>query len=147
MKNKIIVFVFLILTVVLLGLAIKGQSGNPIYFQNEKDTRVGGPFESSNNTSRFALVEAIVEDRTFFFNEKRARFSSPDLVLYNNKFFSIFTPGVSFVSVPFYIFGKSIGVPQLSTYLVNVIAALVNFFLKGKLITGGPRLIFRKYKK
>ncbi|OGD93453.1 hypothetical protein A2697_00560 [Candidatus Curtissbacteria bacterium RIFCSPHIGHO2_01_FULL_41_44] len=129
MKNKIIVIVFFILTVVLLGLVVKGQSGNPIYFQNEKDTRVGGPFESSNNTSRFALVEAIVEEKTFFFNEKRARFSSPDLVLYNDKFFSIFTPGVSFVGIPFYIFGKSIGAPQLSTYLVNVIAALVNVFL------------------
>lgn len=128
LKYFLILLIFLTIPL-WVGLSIKGQKGVPIYFQNEKDTRVGGPFESSNNNSRYALTEAIVEDRTFFFNDMRARFATPDIEEYNGKIFSIFTPGVSFLGSPFYLLGKLIGFPQLLTYSSTAILALVNFLL------------------
>ena len=121
--------IFGIYILILLTMVVKGDKGNPIYYQNELDTKVGGVYESSNGNSRFALTRAIVEDRTVFFNTELARFSAPDLVYYNGKFFSIFLPGVSLLSAPFYFIGKLFGMPQLFTYLFTTLLALFNVFL------------------
>src|SRR3989304_7035015 len=116
MKKNIITLIIFIFIVLLLGFAVKGDKGDPIYYQTEKKTNVGSPFESTNTNSRYALVEAIADYGIFFFTDEQAKFSSPDLVLYNGKYFSIFTPGVSFVAVPFYIVGKLLAIPQLFTF-------------------------------
>lgn len=113
----------------MLALTTKGQVGDPIYYQTQKDTRVGGPYEASNSNSRYALTEAIVENNTFEFTDAQARFSSPDLVYYNDKWFTIFMPGVSFIGVPFYIIGKMYGMPQLFTYAATAVFGLINMFL------------------
>lgn len=112
--------------IALLSMAIKGRTDSLLYYQTKKDTSVGGPFESSGSTSRYALTEAIVENHTFFLNDSQAQFASPDLARYNGKYFSLFTPGVSFLGVPFYVLGKLMGVPQLLSYSINIIAALLN---------------------
>ncbi|MBU0569706.1 hypothetical protein KKB40_02910, partial [Patescibacteria group bacterium] len=125
---------FIITTLFLLAL-VKGNKENSVSHQTSetRNTKVGSPFESSGSTSRYALTEAIVEDGTFFLNENRARFSAPDMVEYKGKFFSIFTPGISFVGIPFYIFGKYFELAQLFTFLSTVLFALLNVFLVGKL--------------
>lgn len=126
---------FFLIVIFLVALVVKGQGGNPLLYQslNSKSTEVGGPFESSGSTSRFALTEAIVEDNTFFLNEKRAKFSMPDVVEANGRYFSIFTPGVSFVAVPFYMLGKVWGIPQIFAYLSTSLFAILNVFLIYKL--------------
>lgn len=129
MKKNIITLLIFIFIAFLLGLAVKGDKGSPIYYQTEKDKSVGGPFESTNSTSRYALVEAIVEDNTFSFNHVLAKFSSADIVSYNGKIFSIFTPGVSFVGIPFYLIGKVLGLPQLFTYFSTLVFAILNAYL------------------
>src|SRR5579883_1248423 len=99
--QKKLIYLILFLCLIALAFFIKGQVGNPIYYQNELNTQVGGPFEVSNSTSRYALTEAIVTKHTFFLTPELARFSAPDVSYYNGKFFSLFTPGVSFFSIPF----------------------------------------------
>lgn len=118
-----------IVCVVLLGVAVKGDKGSPLAFQNELDGRVQGPFESSNSNARYALVVAIAEDKSVALRESLAKFSSPDLVKSGNRYFSIFTPGVSFVAVPFYMLGKLFGAPQLMTYLSTMVFAILNTLL------------------
>lgn len=113
----------------LLALAFKGNRGEPIAYQSGHDTRVGGPFESSNSTARFALTEAIAEDGKLSLNLDRAKFASPDVVETSGKFYSVFTPGISFIAVPFYILGKYLGIPQLITYFSVALFSLVNVFL------------------
>ena len=132
MKNKLTIILFFICTIFLLGMSVKGDIGNPIYFQTEKDRVVGGPFESTNSTSRYALVEAIVENGTVLFNHEQAQFSAPDLVSFDEKLFTIFTPGVSLVGVPFYILGKQFGLPQLFTYFSTALFAILNVWLIAK---------------
>ncbi|MEK7581471.1 MAG: hypothetical protein AAB512_04250 [Patescibacteria group bacterium] len=128
--KKLLFIVFISLaTFILVVLSVKGQFGHPVYFQSEKDTRVGGPFESSNSNSRYALTEAIVERGTLFLDDSLAKFSAPDIVHHNGKYFSIFTPGVSFVGVPFYALGKIFGMPQLFSYSMNALFGLINMFL------------------
>lgn len=119
----------LAVSTLLLGLVIRGDTGHPIHFQKELDTRVGGPLESSNSTSRYALMKSLAEDKSVFFNEQLARFSAPDVVYYDNKFFTIFTPGISFIGLPFYIAGNYLGIPQLFSYLSVSIFLIVNLVL------------------
>lgn len=132
MKRLLIPFLLVFITFLCLFF-IKGQKGNPIYFQTEKDIRLGGPFELSNGASRYALTEAIVENRTFFLDDKLAKFGSPDVVDYKGKFFSIFTPGISFIGVPFYILGKQFGFQQLFAYFSVTLFAILNVYLVAKL--------------
>lgn len=132
MKNIIITIFVSLLSVVLLAATVKGAK-SPTYYQYNKDTSVGGPYEASNTTARYALTEAIVEKNTFFFDDGLTRFAAPDVVEYKGNFFSIFTPGVSFIGVPFYILGKSFGYPQLVSYLVISIFAFFNIFLVARL--------------
>lgn len=127
--RPLLISLLVIVAAGLLAFGIKGHLHGPNYYQLTRDTSVGGPFESSNNTSRYALTEAIVEDKTFFFNDARARFATPDIEEYNGKIFSIFTPGVAFFGVPFYLLGKLFGLPQLFTYFSTAVLALINFFL------------------
>lgn len=114
--------------VIFAAIAIKG-SGFPLYFQNEKDTRIAGPFETSNNTARYALTESIVLNQSLFLNEELAAFSSPDLSKINGKYLSIFTPGVSFLGIPFYYIGSKLGLAQIATYLLSSTVSVLNVYL------------------
>ncbi len=131
MKNIyyfLISIVSVILSIFLLSLFIRGGEDLK-HFDDTLSTAIGSPFEASNSTSRYSLTWAIVENRSFVFNDRQARFSTPDLVKYEGKYFTIFTPGVSFLAIPFYILGKNIGYIQITTYLLNVFLAVINIFL------------------
>lgn len=133
LKKFVAPILFFIISFFLLTLLIKGEPGSPLNFQYNYDTKVSGPFESSMSNSRFALTRSIIDYGSLTFTEKLARFASPDVADYNNKFFTLFTPGVSFIGVPFYVLGDLFGIPQLFTYLTTIIFALINIFLVGKL--------------
>lgn len=113
----------------LLSFGVKGRANKPNFYSQSKNMEVGGPFEASNSTSRYALTESIVSKGTFTFDASQAKFASPDVVVYQGKAFSIFTPGVSFVGVPFYYLGKLINLPQVTTYMATILFAIVNAFL------------------
>jgi len=125
MKKAISILSLFIITISLLLLIIKGGSGSLI--------GVGGVFESSGSTSRFALTEAIAEKGTLFLSKERAKFASPDVVVHEGNYFSIFTPGVSFIGVPFYLLGKLYGAPQLFTYALTALLAVLNAFLVARI--------------
>lgn len=129
--ENIVIFIFTIfLSVLIFLLAVKGDIGEPLAFQNtNRSTVVGGPFESSGSTSRFALTESLAENGTVFFSEDLAKFSSPDLVYHNGKYSTIFTPGVSFLGLPLYQFGSIFGMPQVGAYATVTLFALINIFL------------------
>lgn len=126
-NTKSVLFYSMIVLTVLFVLALFVK-GNPNDL-NSKSTELGGPFEASNTNSRYALTEAIVENNTLFFDRDQARFSAPDMVEYNGKFFTIFAPGVSFFTVPFYYVGKMFEQPRLVSFLSTVIVATVNVML------------------
>ncbi|MBI2621976.1 MAG: glycosyltransferase family 39 protein [Candidatus Levybacteria bacterium] len=124
-----ITILIIIFSISALTFSIKGAGSNPLSYQTKKDTRVGGPFEASNSSARYALTESIVKNKSLFLNEKLAKFSSPDVVEYKGKYLSIFTPGISFIGVPFYMIGDFFGIPQLSAYYSNIIFAVINIIL------------------
>ncbi len=114
---------------ILMLPSIRGIAGNPPAYQTGHDTSVGSPFELSNSTARYALTKSIVEDRSLLLNEDLAHFASPDVVDYKGKFMSIFTPGISFIGIPFYLIGKLFGLPQIGAYFLNVALALLCIYL------------------
>ena len=132
-KNLFITSLTVLIIIILIVFFVKGNVGNPIAFQNDNDARVTGPFEATNSSSRYALIQALVDNKTPFFNDKLAGFSAPDISYYNGHYISIFTPGVSFLGIPFYIIGKYIGFPQLITYMLTLFSLFLNFFLVFKL--------------
>lgn len=115
--------------VALLSFNVKGDVGNPLYYQTELDTKVSGPFESSGSTSRYALTKSIVDNGSLLFDTELAKFASPDVVGINGKYTTLFTPGVSLAAVPFYSIGNLFGLPQLFTYLSTTFFAALNIFL------------------
>lgn len=146
MKKIGISFIFsvcIILMVTIVALLLKGDvDGKSLSYQNEINPKVGGPFESTNSTSRYLLTQAIVENRTFFFTKDQARAAAPDVVYNQGKFFSIFTPGVSFLAIPFFMIGKVFGVPQLVGFLSVTVFAVLNAFLVAVMAKrlGAPRI-------
>jgi len=112
-----------------LAFLIKGQKNNPYTYQQNLIQDLGGPYESSNSNSRYALVKSIVENNSFDLNTDLARFSSPDVSKKDDKYFSTFTPGVSLLAAPLYILGEYLKIPQITTYALNIILAFVNVVL------------------
>jgi len=129
MKNRFFTITIYTLIIFFLGFLAKGQLNNPLIYQQRLTQDMGGPFESSNGNSRYALVKAIVDHKTFILNTDLAKFSSPDVAKSKNGYFSIFTPGVSLLASPLYLLGQYIHFPQLTTYLLNIILALINLTL------------------
>ena len=103
MYKKLLFFIISIVCIALVALVSKGNRGEPIAYQSSHDTRVGGPFESSNSTARYALTEAIVEDGVLYLDRDRAKFASPDVVETKDKFYSVFAPGISIIAIPFFL--------------------------------------------
>lgn len=133
-KTNIKQIIILFTALLLLLVAFRGDiSENKLKYQKERTTQINSPFELSNSSARFALTEAIVKNRTFFLSEDLARFSSPDVVDYNGKFMSIFTPGVSLLVVPFYWLGSFFGLEQALTYFAVTLFSFANIFLVAKL--------------
>ncbi len=120
--------IILFFVIIVVTITIKGSSDIK-YYQNNIDTRMFGPFETSNNSSRFALTEAIVKNKSLFLSDELASVASPDLTKINGKFITIFTPGISFMGLPFYYLGYKFGYPQISTYLLSSFISIINIYL------------------
>ncbi len=111
---------------------VKGIPGNPSSeeLNSSKWWGENGPFETSNDHARFALLYSAVEDKSFQFSLPLAKFSTPDLAITSDgKYVSLFAPGVSFLAVPGYLLGKYFGYSQLGAFLTIVFFALLNIIL------------------
>jgi hypothetical protein len=127
LRTLAFITIFILGVLILLG-GVRGKGGSPLAYQTDHNTELGGPFEVSGSTSRYALTESMVKDKSFFLSQELAKFSSPDVTYFNGKFLTIFAPGVSFLAYPFYILGSRFGLPQLFAYMVVTLAAFLNIF-------------------
>lgn len=129
---SLVVLLFFLGTLAILLLTYKGDASS--LDNASRNTGIGTPFEATNTSSRFALTEAIVENQSFELTEAQARFSAPDLIYVNGKFFSIFTPGISFLAIPWYMLGKYWTTPEFTTFGLNILLALFNVLLIIRLV-------------
>jgi len=114
---------------VLLSLIIRGR---PVDFKDGQtiyNTSPTGPYELSNSIARYIFTKTIVTRQDIFLTYREAKLSAPDVVKFNGRYFSIFPPGVSFLSIPLYMIGSAFQLPQLFAYLTTTLFALLNFYL------------------
>lgn len=130
-RNNWIVGIFAtILMVTVLFLTARGFLGNPTSLTiNSEQWKDEGPLELSPERGRFALMYSLVEDKSFQFSVPLAQFASPDIAIANGKFVSIFAPALSFIIMPGYMLGKSLGAAQVGSYLIISFFALLNVLL------------------
>ncbi|MBI2022972.1 hypothetical protein HYT01_00205 [Candidatus Giovannonibacteria bacterium] len=131
MKKILGVIFFALFCSSILILTIRGIDGNPDESAlSSPGWASDGPFETSSERGRFALLYSYVEDGSLQFSPALARFALPDLALSpDGKYVSLFAPGVSFIAVPGYFAGKYFGAAQLGVYAVVALFALLNILL------------------
>ncbi len=122
-------FVVLVFIASLLVLTLTGNTLplNQNYFKSV-DTSFGA-FENSSPRSRFALVYAIVENKTAVLSLPLAEFATPDLATTGKNYVSLFAPGTSLIAVPGYLAGKAFGMPVLGTFVLVALFAFINSIL------------------
>lgn len=133
-KNNLLNIFFLTMMVTfvstILLVSLRGLPGNPTAVQlNTSDWKEEGPFELSPERGRFALTYSIAKDRSLQFSNQLGKFASPDVAVLNNKFVSLFAPGVSFLVIPGFIIGEYFNLSQVGTFGVISIFAILNFLL------------------
>lgn len=127
MKKILLVSLFIIFCAGILALSVRGIRGNPKSESiNQAFWKDDGPLELSPERGRFALLFSLVEDKSFHFSVPIARFATPDLGYANDKYVSLFAPGVSFIIIPGYILGKSVGIAQVGSFATISFFALLN---------------------
>jgi hypothetical protein len=125
-KEFIVIFSIVLFSAAFYAVTLRGAAGNPdpvtIKQDWEGDTK---PFELSPERGRFAHVMSLAENNSYALTKELADFVYPDLGYSDGKFFSFFAPGMSYMAVPFYLIGKSIGLAQVGTFaFVSVISIL-----------------------
>lgn len=120
---------FLFCTIILL-FSLRGLPGNPnITALRTEVWRENGPFELSPERGRFALLYAILENKSFSFSRELAFFTAPDVAYMDGRYVSLFAPGLSFIVMPGYLIGKYLGASQVGTFAIVSLFALGNVLL------------------
>lgn len=130
-KNLIFTLILVIFCVLVLGLSLRGLSGNPTAKELNTDTwKENGPLELSPDRGRYALAYSLAEDVSTHFSLDVARLATPDLgISPNGNFVSLFAPTVSYIVLPGYIVGKVFNLAQVGMFSIISIFGILNFLL------------------
>lgn len=130
MKKNLLITVYIVISLLILFLSVRGLPGNPDPIQlNDLKWKNEGPLELSPERGRYALLYSIVEDQSATFSLGLARFTAPDVAYSNGNYVSLFAPGLSFISVPGYLIGKYLGSSQVGAFMTVSLFALFNLAL------------------
>lgn len=142
MKNFFAITFLVLLGVIFYTLTIRGAVGNPdaltIKATLEGETK---PMELSPERGRFAHVMALADYGTYDLPKVLADFVYPDVGYIDDRFYVFFAPGISFMAVPFYEFGKNFDLSQVFTFaLVSIVSigAMIFMFLIARQIFEMP---------
>jgi hypothetical protein len=130
--NVLAPFLTVLFCAFILSLSIRGLPGNPTSAQlNDPKWKDAGPFELSPERGRFALTYSFVETGSVYFSNAIEQFAEPDVAFntINNKFVSLFAPGISFMIMPGYMIGKYFGASQVGSTAIIAIFAIINVLL------------------
>ena len=129
-KNILAKILFIAFCSLILFMGIRGIPGNlGAEDLNKSFWRDEGPFELSPERGRFALTYSFIENHSFSFSTPIARFATPDLGYSNGNYVSLFAPGISFLVIPGYLLGKTLGLAQVGTFAVISLFAVLNALL------------------
>ncbi len=120
----------ILVAVVSLAAALHGMPGNPnSSMMRQEQWTTAGPFELSSERGHYALTYSLLVDKSYHFSPELAAFVSPDAAIYQNKFVSLFPPGLSYIAMPGFKLGEKYGYAQVGTFAVISLFALLNVIL------------------
>src|SRR3989344_6669780 len=141
MKNTLAVICIVLFASTMYLLTLRGAPGNPTPATAKSLECETNPFELSPERGRFAHVMALGETGKYELSQQLAEFVYPDVGYYNGKFYGYFAPGIAYMALPFYEWGKQYGMSQVFTFgfvsLMSILA-LVFLYLIGREILGLP---------
>ena len=143
-KDTAIIIAIVMLGLVMYGLTLRGAPGNPTedQFKNNLDQPTNA-FELSPERGRYTQVANMAENGVYNLSKTWADIAYPDVgVSSDGKLDSYFAPGVSYFTLPFYLFGAQYGLGQVATFsaesLISIVT-LVFIYLIGLRIFALPR--------
>lgn len=132
MKKKY--FIFLLITLALYFLTIRGSVGVPTPEDvDQKLNSSGQPFETSQERSRYALILSLYYDKTFSI-DNYASMGTPDIGFIKGHYYSFFPPAVSILALPLYTLGLKINATQIATFLLPTIFAVLTTLMMIKFL-------------
>ncbi len=129
-KKISIVIVFIFIAVILF-ISVDAIKGNGSTSQILKTMDIdGSPFQMSLTRGRWALIQAITNDKSFII-DKYAKTTYPDVLYANGHYYSVFIPGSAFFASPFYQIGQRYDLGILFVFLLGplliIITAIIFF--------------------
>ncbi len=126
LKNRIITLLLIVIIGMFLGLTIRGEKGNPepLTVKQQYDGAAKA-FELSPERGRFAHIMALSETGRYPLTKELGEFVYPDVGYYNGQFFSFFAPGISYLAVPLFLVGWSVGLAQVSAFSLIALFAIL----------------------
>lgn len=131
MKERTLLTILLVFSLVLYVLTIRGIYGNPTgkMVKNNLD-QAAKPLELSPERGRYLLTLSLGENRSFSLSKELADAAYPDVGYYKGKFYVFFAPGISLISLPFYWVGKMFNIAQVATFFtISIFAAFSLIYL------------------
>lgn len=131
MKNLFTIVFLFITCLVLYTLTVRGIYGNPSpNLVKDYLDQATKPFELSPERGRFLLTMSLAENKSFALSQELADAAYPDVGYYEGRYYIYFPPGVSLISLPFYIIGKNFNLSQVfSFFSISLFATLNLIFL------------------
>jgi MFS family permease len=127
MKN-ILALLFIIVTAGFLYLfTLHGVTGNPkgSDIKNNLD-QASKPLELSPERGRYVLLLSLDQDQSFALNKELGEAAAPDVGFYNGNYYVFFAPGISILSLPLYVLGKSFDLGQVFAFATIALFAILN---------------------
>jgi hypothetical protein len=141
LKNISAILLIVIFATTMYVLTLRGVPGNPTPATAKSLEGPTNPFELSPERGRFAHVMSLGETGKYELTQQLADFVYPDVGYHDGRFYGFFAPGIAYMALPFYEFGKQYGLSQVVTFgFVSFISvlALVLLYLVGREILGLP---------
>ncbi|OGH10559.1 MAG: hypothetical protein A2857_06730 [Candidatus Levybacteria bacterium RIFCSPHIGHO2_01_FULL_36_15] len=133
-KNNIFIYILILISVLLYVFTLRGIYGNPNgnMIKNNLD-QATRPFELSPERGRYILSMSLADNKSFSLSQTLADAAYPDVGYYQGRFYINFAPGISLISLPFYLIGKYFNLSQMFSFFSISIFALLNIFLLFKI--------------
>lgn len=134
MKTKLSILFIILIGLTFYLLTLKGRVGNfsepeqyyPMAFTTS-------PLESSHERAPFMQLLSILQDKQFNLTLEKANFGAPDVGYYDDRFYSYFPPGISYLIMPLYLLGSNYDLGLVFAYFTICIFSILSLILLFKI--------------
>ena len=144
MKDKFAIIFIVILGIVMYGLTLHGDIGNPTVGEfKDKLDQATNAFELSPERGRYIHIANMADSGVYNLSPEWGAVAYPDVgISKKGKINSYFAPGVAYIALPFYIIGNKFGLAQVATFSVESLISIITLifiYLIGRRVFSLPK--------